>query len=541
MDTGNSSQATADHQKPKKLIRSQFKDIMVKVDEDIYYLDRLQLALQSGYFEKLFTEDYRDRNCDLIEIPLIDTDTFSAAVDIIYGEKLNDVIDDDNYASLLIAMDYLQMDIDEDIYRQILTDRFICREMMGFYYYWAHPFTKDVFKLYSFITVTANYQNLLPVVFQLLSQNILKFQDHDEYLSIPFDHYIHIISQRGFCCYGEEHQTQAFSKVCAKWICHDIENRLPRIIELVNAARYRYYCPNELSYDDTNLRLPAIDESTNVDKVSRHFYKLFTYTGEIRRGIFDKVKLEVYEDKKYPDFHQNAQNKYYHVVHRTGSSRGCERHKIWTVPNKDSKLQAFLRNGHLYDITIKAGEKLYKLHRAVLKSESLYFEEMFVEECSEFAAQSESTPPIPPCKDKIYFMDDIDSALFDSIVDHIYKLRNYAEFASVGIVRLFKAAHKLKIVSLKNSCEKWMEDNSEVCAEDVIEMLNFTHEHIEYKSLNDVFLTKYLVDSWPKIPELQSAASYPQRLNANILNITRKNCRPAQALSIGNASNYNVQ
>ncbi|XP_065225521.1 uncharacterized protein LOC135849170 isoform X3 [Planococcus citri] len=497
MDTKNSSEATAaaDHQKPKKLIRSQFKDVMVKVDEDIYYLNRLRLALESGYFEKLFTEDYRDRNCDFIEIPMMDSDTFSAAVDLIYGRDLRYVINDDNFASVLMAMDYFQMDIYEGPYREILD------KDLG----WGRPFNDEVFKLYRFIVETGNYQRLLSVVFQHLSLHILKLQGHDEYLSIPFDHYIHIISQQGFHFYEERFKKHEFSEVCAKWICHDIENRLPRIIELVNAARYRNYCPNKLSYDDTNLRLPAIDEFTNVDKVSRYFYKFFTYPGEISR-IVDEPKLEVYEDEKYQDFHPDEEELEQLRYNQDDFSEESEHHD-WNVPYHNSKLEAFLRNGQLFDITIKADEKLYKLHRAVLNAESLYFKEMFSIECSELAAQCEGTPPTPPSKDKIYFMDDIDSVSFDSIVESIYKLRKQAEFTTGGIVRLFKAAHKLKIDDLRYSCESWMKSNSEgMCVEDAIEMLNFTREHVEYKSLNQFFLSKYVVDSWPKIDNLPQFA-----------------------------------
>ncbi|XP_065225524.1 uncharacterized protein LOC135849170 isoform X6 [Planococcus citri] len=488
MDTENSNQATADHQKPNNLIRSQFKDVLIKVDEDIYYLDRLRLALKSRYFEKLFTEDYRDRNCDLIEIPLMDTDTFSAAVDIIYGKKLEDVVDDDNFASLLMAMDYLQMDIHEDAYREILDER-LCSRSNG------RPFAHEIFKLYDFITETGNFQGLLSVVYEHLSIHMLKLQDLDEYLRLPFDHYIHVIAQQYSRSNKETYTNQkhALSEVCSKWICHDLENRLPRMIKLVNAARFRSSCPNKLSYDDTDLRLPAIDKSTNVDKVSRYFYKFLTYPGGISHTV-DDPKLEVYGEK------------YYEISFVSDSSSEEREGHDRIFPNKDSKLEVFLRNGQLYDITIKAGEKLYKLHRAVLKSESLYFAEMFSKECSELADQSEGTPPTPPSKDKIYFMDDIDSSTFDIVVDRIYRLGKH-EFTSGGIVRLFKAAHKLKIDSLKNSCEKWMKSNSEgVCAEDVVEMLNFTHEHIEYKSLNQFFLSKYLVDSWPKIDNLPQFA-----------------------------------
>ncbi|XP_065225522.1 uncharacterized protein LOC135849170 isoform X4 [Planococcus citri] len=497
MDTGNSNETTAGHQKPKKLIRSQFKDIMVKVDEDIYYLDRLRLALKSGYFEKLFTGGYRDGNCDLIEIPVIDTDTFSTVVDIIYGEELIDVINDDNYASLLMAMEYLQVGIDEDSYRGVLSTR-LCSRFLN------RPITAEIFRLYSFITETGNYQSLLPVVLQHLSLHMLELQDHDEYLSIPFDHYIHIIAQQDFRSNEEIHTNQkhALNEVCGKWICHDIENRLPCMIKLVNAARFRSSCPNKLSYDDTNLRLPAIDQSTNVDKVSRYFYKFFTYTGEIIQTV-DELRSEVYEDEKYQHLYRHVDGNCSGLTWLDNLFPDEGDPHDWIVPNKDSKLEAFLRNGHLYDITVKAGEKLYKLHRAVLKYECMYFKEIFSKEFSVLAAQCEGTPPTPPSKDKIYFIDDIDSPSFDSVVDRIYKLRKQTEFTSVGIVRLFKAAHKLKIGSLMNSCENWMMSHSRaVCAEDVVELLNFTRENFKYRSLHEFFLTKYVIDSWPKIDNL---------------------------------------
>ncbi|XP_065223303.1 uncharacterized protein LOC135847612 [Planococcus citri] len=134
------TKASADQPEPSKLIRSQFKDVMVKVEDDVYYLDRLPLALKSGHFKKLFAEG----ESDLIEIPRMDSKTFSAAVDIMYGETLKSVMVGNtinNFVSLLTVMDYLQMDTDTETYKSFVTEELDS----------SRPFNKDIFKLYNFI------------------------------------------------------------------------------------------------------------------------------------------------------------------------------------------------------------------------------------------------------------------------------------------------------------------------------------------------------------------------------------------------------
>ncbi|XP_065224491.1 kelch-like protein 23 isoform X2 [Planococcus citri] len=277
MSAEESIEAAADHHNPKTLIRSQYKDVMVKVDEDIYYLDRLQLALKSAYFEKLFTEDYSDKNSDLIELPLMDTDTFSAVVGVIYGEELKSVLNSDNFVSLLMAMDYLQMHIDPKTYKS-----FAAKELD------FSDLNKDIFQLYYFIADDAKYEYLLPIVFYHLAEHLEELKDRDEILSIKFDHIIKIISNGDASIYNTPFRT--VSKLCARWICHDVENRLHHAVYLVNAAKFRFNISNEISRQDFNLELFSNKEHLNQNSISTYIHKLMMYCGEIRCPDADTVE-----------------------------------------------------------------------------------------------------------------------------------------------------------------------------------------------------------------------------------------------------------
>ncbi|XP_065224490.1 uncharacterized protein LOC135848502 isoform X1 [Planococcus citri] len=91
------------------------------------------------------------------------------------------------------------------------------------------------------------------------------------------------------------------------------------------------------------------------------------------------------------------------------------------------------------------------------------------------------------------------------IVDHIYLGK--IEPTCDSIVRLFKAVHALRIDSLKDQCCEWIQSNSkDIDDKDGIELLNFTHVHADYKDVNRLLLSEYIVDSWPKIDNLPQFA-----------------------------------
>ncbi|XP_065224449.1 uncharacterized protein LOC135848464 [Planococcus citri] len=551
MDDGNPIQPEVCHRKDKKLIRSKFKDVMVKVDEDIYYLDRLRLALKSKYFEKLFTNDFNDKNDDIIEIPVMDSDTFSAIVDIIYGSELKTVVNADNYVTLLMAMDYLQMKVNEKTYRNIIFNMVMNSPLEN-----DNDTRTSVFKLYHFLTDSGNFKSLLSVIFRFISERLEYLQDLDEFLSIPLDHFTQIIRLRYYCTYWNKYEKQAFSKLCTKWIYHDVENRLPGTIDVVNAVRHRFFIPTDVSREALNLQSSVIDERMDQDKFSRYFYKMLAYaSGEIYICV-DALELDSTADDKSSgdedessedngessqdndessqDEDESKQVKKEKKKKKKKNRSGCS---SWVVDydadleeisqdqqffNSQSKLKTFLRNSNLYDITVKVDEKIYKLHRSVLRSASSYFEDIVSTEYSELVAAQCSEVPTLPSKDKIYSIDGIDSEIFDIVIDYIYLGKE--KFKSDTVVRLLKALHVLKIGGLLKPCCKWMKDHSEsICAKDVVEILNFTHEKVEYKKLNKIFLGKYILNSWPKIDNLPQFADLFNAISLTTETSSREN------------------
>ncbi|XP_065223989.1 uncharacterized protein LOC135848126 [Planococcus citri] len=386
----------------------------------------------------------------------------------------------DNFVSLVTAMDHLQMNIDTETYKSFVT------EELGS----SRPFNKDIFKLYNFIRDNAKYEYLFPAVFKHLSDHLEELEDRDELLSIKPDHFTQIIThQNQLEIKGLDETFYPFrmiSEICARWICHDLENRSQHALELVNAARYRFSLSNMIAEEEFSLPLSSNIKHMDQNSISRYFCKWLMYFGEIRRSkpvAAETLQDEYHEDeKKYAGFHFDPPYEF----------------------SSEPKLKTFLKNNDYYDITVKVGDKMYKLHRPILQSESWYFNELFSKEYSALAAKSDGIPTLPS-KDKVYTIDDIDSTTFDLVVDHMY-LGNVEPTQEI-VLPLFKAAHSLKIYSLRNSCSRWMKENyDQMNVEDVVEVLNFTHENIEYEDLNRFFVSKYIVDSWPKVANLPQFA-----------------------------------
>ncbi|KAL6954083.1 hypothetical protein U1Q18_050466, partial [Sarracenia purpurea var. burkii] len=258
--------------KPANLIRSDYADIMVKVDTDVYHLDRLQLALKSDYFEKLFTEDFLEKRCDLIELPFMDSDTFSAIVDVIYGKELKSVITSENCISLLMAMDYLQMGIDLKVFASFLKEK-AGDELSS---------NANILKLYSFIVGNQNFKALLPSVFQYLGSHLQNVRGYEEFHSLPLEHFVEIISAGKLSRNIE--WVREFSEICVQWICFDWKNRLPHIFKLVNAARcsLRFAC--DVNDKKLHINLHNMSQEMKREKVLGYFQRLLLYKGENNIG-----------------------------------------------------------------------------------------------------------------------------------------------------------------------------------------------------------------------------------------------------------------
>lgn len=254
------------------ILRNQCNTIMVKVDGVIYHLNRIQLALKSDYFEKLLTADFNEKNSHMVEICSIDNHVFPSIVELINGADLESVINTENYVELLMAMDYLQMEIDLKIVHHLIISNL------------KVPLGKNLsfFVFYHFIKLNRNFKYLWPIARGYLSIHLIEFYDLKEFLSLTAKQFVKIIKTIQFSQYARERNK--IGKICAKWICHDVENRLPRIVALVNAVRHRYNFSHKVSPQIT-INVPISSLGYNPDTkqamIEEYFDNLFSSYGEI--------------------------------------------------------------------------------------------------------------------------------------------------------------------------------------------------------------------------------------------------------------------
>lgn len=251
-------------------MRSDYADIIVKVDKDEYHLDRLQLALKSDYFEKLFIEDFHERRCDLIELFVMDSDIFSLVVDVMYGKDLRTVITVENCVSLLMTIDYLQMKIDLQLYANFIKQN--AKELSD----------STVLKLYNFVSQNQNFKALLPSIFEYLCSHLNRVRGYDEFLSIPLEHFIKIILVK----YISENikSMREFCEICVDWICYDLENRLPHVFKLVNAVKCNFHFPFGLNDEKFHINLDNMSQEMKHKKVLIYFQRLLHYKGQVNIG-----------------------------------------------------------------------------------------------------------------------------------------------------------------------------------------------------------------------------------------------------------------
>ncbi|XP_065209309.1 uncharacterized protein LOC135837837 [Planococcus citri] len=435
---------------------SKYYNVMVKVDDDVYYLDKFQLAWKSDYFEKLLIEYSDQQECISIELPSMDTKTFSTIADIIYGQSVlnyfqNSVLNQYNYVELIMAMDYLQMEIDLRPYHFFIVQH-------------CSPDAK-IFKLYNFVRENPNLQWLLKTVFDYISVHLADMRNYKDFLSMPFDHIMQIIL--GKRTFTWDTPTTSRSDVlgvcqfCSEWICTSLENRLPHVAKLVNAVKRRFNFMNEVNDDGCVRMLSEITEPMNPKMMTKLFYKFLMCDGDIRARTAENLL----EDESIQE-NENIQED--ESIQEDVNLLKDEEKEVWRNRPESydrEKLAKFVENNYFHDIVVNVGEKTYKLHRFILNSASGYFAGIF-------SIKQQSNSSDVPCAEvstqqpsiiETYSLQDVDQATFDMIIEYIYfdELRLTME----TITRVLRAANVLKLKKLFNTCVSWMEKHIEdVCA-----------------------------------------------------------------------------
>ncbi|XP_065199758.1 uncharacterized protein LOC135831302 [Planococcus citri] len=443
---------------------SKHHDISVKVGEEIFPLNRLQLALVSNYFEKLFTEYYVEKDSKLVEIGALDSKTFSAIVDIIDGKSLSSLINADNFVSLLMGMDYLQMEI------RLFDFRTFIEQYAG-----DLPFDPQIFQLFDFICFNQSYEYLRSTIYTYLFHYIVELPKYQEFFLLQLDDLIDIIkaaqpsfiknTSSSFTRYSNAYEMNVISQMCSKWICHDVEKRRHHFLALVNAANCTLFKFSfQISPSNAGSVLSKMEECCKEEEIGNCFYQLLNYNGQII---------------EHPDVEQPRKR-------LKGFSCAFKANEI----NKEEKLTKFLENGYLHDVTIQAGKKTYKLHRAVLRSACCYFDTLFSVENCEQLVQSEDESLIRKGNNELYVTDFSENA-FDAVVKYIYFDDTNISFNThAECLETLKMGKTLKMDVLIIKSLSWSRRNMETSSiEDILQILNLSVDDDSFKNTYCKFIS----------------------------------------------------
>ncbi|XP_065204525.1 uncharacterized protein LOC135834525 [Planococcus citri] len=210
------------------------QDQMVKLGSNIYHLDRLTASLNSDYFEKLFTsDDFKHKNDSIIEMESIENDeVFPIILDLIHGKKRQyQVLNEDNYFSLLKAMNHFGMEIYLENFDKIIE---------------GDSNDAKIFELYDFIKQNRGFDYLLNGLFKQLSKRLDVVQNISEKTSSsdkPLDHLVQLIRELG--CLNEKTRCHVVP------LCATLLKLTPKVFGIEN-SNFRSYgeCDSDNSNDD---------------------------------------------------------------------------------------------------------------------------------------------------------------------------------------------------------------------------------------------------------------------------------------------------
>ncbi|XP_065200434.1 uncharacterized protein LOC135831685 isoform X2 [Planococcus citri] len=481
------------------------QDQMVKVDSNIYHLDRLNSSLKSEYFEKVFTsEDFKQKNDPILEIKPLNSEEFPTILDIIHGKEVYDVLNKDNYLSLLKELNHFGMRIDLQIFSSLID-----RDLES-----CSPQEAKIFELYAFIIQNSQFEYLSRSVLKYLSNHSDVLQNHEILSSnVPFDHLVRLIKNLK---HADENTRYNVFQICSEWLCHDMKNRLPHMAQLVKKIKLLYRVSEEM-YSDFSKCLPSCD----LDKQARRKMISTCLFAQVANGgkLHPTTPEDCYNYDSYARYSPDDSS--------DESETETMVHERYVNDRNDSvKLNEFRKNGDLYDITVRVGEKTYKLHRHVLELKSGYFRDIFQAEYAEAITQCGGTPVTCPSKDKEYLLsDEIDPSTFEDVISYLYGYENLNaifkrfEYKWDKIAKFLKIVHSLRLDELLQDCIRNLKkDHQRANSQDVEQILNFVHEKSEYENLYVIHLSKHLKATWPNIHNMPQFCSISLSVLKKMLN-----------------------
>lgn len=219
-----------------------FSDISLKVGGKSFPLHRVVLASKSSYFRKLFTE-----NCAESEIELNETDpqTFSLMLKYIYSQEF-EITSKEDIVSLMTTSELFDLNG-----MACSIESFILEKVAE---------VGNIFELFSFLR-KGSHTKLLAHVEQFILNDWSKVTDMENFLNLPLDILKEIVSMSNLFAQEEADIT----KVCIKWIAHDVQSRLQYMPSIIPAL-----CRSMAMKINDDVKMENVKKDLSCDKVVQH-------------------------------------------------------------------------------------------------------------------------------------------------------------------------------------------------------------------------------------------------------------------------------
>ncbi|XP_065217899.1 uncharacterized protein LOC135843811 [Planococcus citri] len=289
-----------------------------------------------------------------------------------------------------------------------------------------------------------------------------------EFLAVPFEGLFRILLNTNVY---EPEDKGLIGRICAEWICRDFDDRVVKLVKLVNATKHRYGIFHYLGANAVEEQsiidsLREIDENHRVEEVEERFNELLSYYGDVK---FDPSQLA-------DEISDESRNRIINAIDLPG--RWC----------------MFLEKGLFHDVVINVRGVTYKLHRIKLLTSSTFFQELFIK--SSKSIDSNVSVKSEKLTIETYTFDEINPAAFEKIVNYIYGKE--IEITSEDlIINVLKASHFFKMEDLYDECNAWCLRSISKMTSAVFDLFQFASEKEKNTDLYDDVVQRIL-SMWPK-------------------------------------------
>lgn len=230
-----------------------FTDVILCAGRREFPCHKNVLAISSPYFMAMFTNDMAEKNQEKITLRSIDSQTAQLVLDYIYTGTV--VLSKETVQELLSAANIFQL----------VSLKNGCASFMM-----HHVHISNCIGVY-FFALAHGCISLANVAKDLINQQFSTLYHESEFLSLPADKVVEIISDDNLCIIQEETVYEA----CMAWLKHNLTDRISSLDIILNHVRFAnidsYYFCDKIDSDKTLL---SYDNVQNTLRNVRLYYML---------------------------------------------------------------------------------------------------------------------------------------------------------------------------------------------------------------------------------------------------------------------------